>query len=224
MDFKNEDPDKPQPNCVKRAPEFHLKEVALTEDETDSLRDAMSSRPAHDPVAAPHKWLRGAQLALYEWAKENDRVVKKTFNQLDTEQRPPQGTADPDPDGALPGLVGPLDMLPEPAALVAALTTLSRLSNPTEVALKASYRRQADTLLAQWTATNRQRLGRNRGERRAAGRSRKTWKYIEKVVRSTARQPKIDMVPGKKRLSSIGGKPSGRCATTGRPCRETSLS
>ena len=195
VDFKNETLDKPQPNCVKRAPEFHLKEVALTEDETASLRDAMHSRPEHDPVGAPRKWLRETQLALYEWATENNRVIKKTFNNLETEQRPPQGTADPDPDGDLPGLVGPLDMLPEPAALIAALSALSGVRDPTEAALKASYRRQADTLLAQWTATERQQLGRNRGEPRAAGRSRKAWKDIKKVVRSAARQPKIDMIP-----------------------------
>ena len=42
---------------------------------------------------------------------------------------------------------------------------------------------------------NRPRLGRNRGERRAAGRSKATWKYIKKVVRSSTRRQKIDMVP-----------------------------
>ena len=146
MDFKNEDPDKPQPNCKKRTPEFHLKEVALTEEETDSLREAMSSRPEHDPVMAPRAWLREVQLALYEWAKDSDRVIKRTFNQLDTEQRPPRGTAEHVPDGALLELVSPLDMLPELADLIAALAALSGLSEPTEAALKASYRQQADTL------------------------------------------------------------------------------
>ena len=37
VDFKNEDLDKPQPNCGRREPELHLKEVAFTEDEADSF-------------------------------------------------------------------------------------------------------------------------------------------------------------------------------------------
>ena len=57
VDFKNENLDKPQPNCTKREPEFHLKEVALTEDETDSFREAVSARTEHDPVREPRKWL-----------------------------------------------------------------------------------------------------------------------------------------------------------------------
>ena len=115
VDVKIDDPDKPQPNCKKREPEFHLKEVALTEEETDSLRDAMGARAEHDPVLAPRLWLRELQLAMYEWAKDNDRVIKKSFNQPDMEKRPPQGTAAPAPDNALPEIVGPLDMLPDPA-------------------------------------------------------------------------------------------------------------
>ena len=132
---------------------------------------------------------------MYEWAKNNDRVVERTFRQPDLETRPPQGTAGPDGGDALPDITGPLDMLPTPDELRAALSAVSGLDDPMEAALKASLCRQADHVFAQWTASNQQNLGRNRGERRAAGRSTRTWKYIKKVVRSAAKQRKIDMVP-----------------------------
>ena len=132
---------------------------------------------------------------MYEWDKDNDRVIEKNFRRPGPEERPPQGMAEPVAGDTLPGIAGPSDMLPDPAELIAALTALSGLSEPTEAALKASFRRQADTLQALWNSANQQRLGRNRGERRAAGRSRATWKYIKKVVRSATRQQKIDMVP-----------------------------
>ena len=90
------------------------------------------------------------------------------------EERPPQGTMELDPDGVLPTIVDPLDMLPDPEDLVTALATLSGLDDPTEANLKAACRNQADTLQSQQNAANRQRLARNKGTRRAAGRSRTT--------------------------------------------------
>ena len=52
-------------------------------------------------------------------------------------------TADSDDDSDLPDLACPLDMLPEPAVLFAALSPLSGLRDPTEAALKGWYPRQA---------------------------------------------------------------------------------
>ena len=161
VDFPNEDLTKPQPNCEQRTPEFHLKELALTKEEESSLREAMEARPELDPRRASKAWLRGTQMALYEWAKEKGKVVKKTFNNPEADQRRPQGTADPDPNRALPSIDNPLDMLPTPAELTEALTLHSVLEDPTAAELKTFFRREMDLLLAQWTAANRQRLGRN---------------------------------------------------------------
>ena len=85
-------------------------------------------------------------MAIYDWAKNNDRVTKKSFHQPDMEERPPQGTMEPDPAGVLPTIADPLDMLPTPEDLIAALATLCGLDDPTEADLKAACRRQADTL------------------------------------------------------------------------------
>ena len=161
VDFPNEDLTKPQPNCEQRTPEFHLKELALTKEEESSLREAMEARPELDPRRASKAWLRGTQMALYEWAKENGKVVKKTFNNPEAEQRPPQGTADPHPSVALPSIADRLDILPTPAELTEALTVHSGLEDPTAAELKTFFRREMDLLLAQWTVANRQRLGRN---------------------------------------------------------------
>ena len=76
--------------CERRLPEYHLPPVSLTREQSHADGAAVHAalKPDVDPVEQSERWLRGLQLAMYQWADAAGLVEERLHDRADPESRP----------------------------------------------------------------------------------------------------------------------------------------